>query len=450
MPTDINTEMTSPSATPGRLGVTHPSMPPIPPHPDPAHGLPAPVAPARRSSPGLWLMLVLLAVVLGIGIVVGILSRAHTEHTLEQTTERAAILSVDATHPTVTGTASEIALPGNTQAFNDTPIYARTSGYLKAWYVDIGAHVRKGQLMATIETPEIDQQLQVAQANAASAQADLNLANTTSQRYQNLLQQDSVSKQETDVAVSSAAAKLAALQAAQANVRRLEELQSFERVYAPFDGVVTARNTDIGSLIDAGGGSSQPRDLFRIAAIDQLRVFVPVPEIYAPALHDGSTATLTMDEYPGQAFTGTIARNSSAIDQTTRTLNVEVDVPNPQHKLLPGAYTFVHFKLPQAQQLLSVPANALLFRAQGTQVGLVMPNGRVHLQNISIAKDNGSTLQVASGLTANDTVILNPADSLAEGQQVRLAGSPQPGADKSAAPGSTQPNIQGQTPSGER
>ncbi len=384
--------------------------------PTPAH------MPARspRTSAGLWLLLLTLAVVLGVGIVIGILSRAHTEHTLEIDTHQAAVLSVSTVHPAVTGTTGEIALPGNTQAYNDTPIYARTSGYLKSWYTDIGAHVHKGELMAIIETPEIDQQLQVAQANVKSAQADLNLANTTSDRYQNLLKQDSVSRQETDVAVSGAAAKLAALQAAEANVRRLQELQSFERVYAPFDGIVTARNTDIGSLIDAGGGNSQPRDLFRIAAIDRLRVFVPVPELYAPAIHDGATATLTLDEYPGQAFTGIIARNSSAIDQNSRTLNVEIDVPNASHKLLPGAYTFVHFKLPQAQQLLSVPANALLFRAQGTQVGLVQ-KGHVHLQNVVIGRDNGSTLQIASGLSSSDNVILNPADSLAEGQPIRLA-----------------------------
>ncbi len=423
MPTDINTEMTTPAASPGRIGTA--------PVPDASHPLPLPTA--RRSSPGLWLMLIIVGLVLAIGILVGILSRKASENRLEQTTAHDAVLSVTTVHPSVVGTASEIALPGNTMAFNDTPIYARTSGYLKQWFTDIGAHVHKGQLMATIESPEIDQQLQEAQANVMSAQADLALANTTSERYQNLLKQDSVSKQETDVAVSGAAAKSAALQAADANVRRLKELQSFERVYAPFDGVVTARNTDIGDLIDAGGGTAQPRDLFRVGAIDRLRVFVPVPEIYAPAIHDGATATLTLDEYPGQPFTGTVARNSSSIDQNSRTLNVEVDVPNPQHRLLPGAYTFVHFKLPQAAQMLSLPANTLLFRAQGTQVGVVR-NGRVHLQNITIGTDNGSTLQISTGVTAADNVILNPADSLAEGQPVRLgdaagtgAGSPTAG-----------------------
>ena len=412
MPTDINEDLTVPSANAGRTGVDRTPPP---------GSVGGPMS--RRTPPGLWILLVILAILIVIGIIVGILSRKSAENRLEQTTAHDAILSVSTVHPSVSGSTGEISLPGNTEAFNDTPIYARTSGYLKAWYTDIGAKVRKGQLMAVIETPEIDQQLQVAEAQVKSAEADLALAQTTSQRYQNLLAQDSVSRQETDVAVSGAAAKLAALQAAQANLRRLQQLQSFERVYAPFSGVVTARNTDLGALIDAGSGSAQPRDLFRIASIDQLRVFVPVPEIYAPAIRTGETATLTLDEYPGQPFSGTVARNSSAIDQNTRTLNVEVDVPNPDHKLLPGAYAFVHFRLPQAHQLLSVPANALLFRAQGTQVGLVR-NGHVHLENITIGQDNGSTLQIATGVTAGDDVILNPADSLAEGQQVRLSGAP--------------------------
>lgn len=417
MAIDTNTEITTPALNRGEgIRTTHAS-----PHPDPAH---APAAP-HRSFLGVWIALAVVAIVLAVGITIGILSRASTERRLEQTTASDAVLSVNVTHPTVTGTAAEIALPGNTQAFNDTPIYARTNGYLKAFFVDIGQHVRKGQLMAIIETPEIDEQLQVSQANLKSAQADLNLATTTSNRYQNLLKEDSVSKQETDVAVSGAAARQAAVEAAQANVRRLQELQSFERVYAPFDGVVTARNTDIGALIDAGSGSAQPRDLFRISAIGRLRVFVPVPEVYAPAIEDGETAALTLDEYPGQPFEGHVERNSSSIDPNSRTLNVEVDVNNTSGKLLPGAYVFVHFKLPQARQMVSVPANALLFRAEGLRVGLVR-NGRVHLQPVTIGKDNGSTLQIATGLSGSDTVILNPADSLAEGQQVHVANPAQP------------------------
>jgi RND family efflux transporter MFP subunit len=378
---------------------------------------------------GIWTAVLILAVVLGVGIVIGILSRSHSEHKLAETTDQNAVLTVNTVRPSVTGISTEVALPGNTQAFNDTPIYARTNGYLKQWFTDIGAQVRKGQLMAIIETPEIDEQLQVSQANLKSAQADLALANTTSERYTNLLKQDSVSKQETDVAVSSAAARLAAVQAAEANVRRLQELQSFERVYAPFDGVVTARNTDIGALINAGS-TTQPHDLFRIASIDRIRVFVPVPEVYAPAIQNGAQAGLTLDEYPGQQFHGTVARNSSAIDPLSRTLNVEVDVDNANRRLLPGSYIFVHFKLPHGEQGLgqrvSVPASALLFRAEGLRAAVIR-NGHVHLQPVSIGKDNGSTVEIATGLTAADTVINNPADSIAEGQEVHVGGAPTAG-----------------------
>jgi len=237
------------------------------------------------------------------------------------------------------------------------------------------------------------------------------------------LKSDSVSKQETDVAVSGAAAKRAAVEAAEANVRRLQQLQSFEKVYAPFSGVVTERNTDIGALIDSGSptASNTAKELFRVAATDKLRVYVAVPETYAPAIRDGDTVALTLDEYPGQQFFGKIARNSNAIDQASRTLNTEVDVDNADGKLLPGAYVFAHFKIPEQVRLLSVPANALLFRAQGLQVALVR-DGRVHLQNVTIGKDNGSSLEIATGLTAADEVILDPSDSIAEGQSVRFAG----------------------------
>jgi RND family efflux transporter MFP subunit len=406
MAPNTDTDMTTPSATYTETAAS--------PHASEA------VSAAPRSSKGPWIALAIVAVLLVIAIIWGIAARSADERRLSQATHATSELTVAVTHPIVTGEAGEIALPGNTQAFNDTPIYARTNGYLKKFFVDIGQHVTQGQLIAVIETPEVDQQLQVAEADLKSAQADLSLADTTAQRYQNLLTQDSVSKQETDVAVSGAAAKRATVEAAEANVRRLQQLQSFERIYAPFSGVVTARNTDIGDLINAGSGSAQPKDLFRIAATGKLRVFVAVPEIYAPNIHDGDTAALTLDEYPGQQFTGRIARNSNTIDMASRTLNVEVDVDNAQRKLLPGAYVFVHFTLPRQQTQLSVPANALLFRSEGLRVAVVA-NGRVHLQPITIAKDNGATLEVASGLSASDQIILDPADSIAEGQSVRIA-----------------------------
>ena len=411
MPIESNTAMTDPATE--YTGTAVPRQPVAEETVEKQRDLPA----------GVWIGVVCVAILLAAAIVYGLMKRHSEEEHLADTTNANAIQTVSITHPSVTGTASEIALPGNTQAYNDTPIYSRTSGYLKQWFFDIGSHVQKGQLMAIIETPEVDQQLQVAEAELKSAQADLTLANTTSERYQSLLKSDSVSKQETDVAVGGAAAKRAAVDAAEASVRRLQQLQSFERVYAPFSGIVTVRNTDIGALIDAGSAAA-PKELFRIASINRLRVFVAVPETYAPAIRNGDTARLTLDEFPGQQFSGTIARNSSAIDPASRTLNVEVDFDNSAGKLLPGAYVFAHFKLPQEVRLLSVPANALLFRAEGLRVGVVR-DGRVHLQPITIGKDNGTSLEVASGLSADDAIILDPSDSLIEGQQVKIAGSGQ-------------------------
>ena len=413
--TDINTDMTTPSAE------YAPSEHPIPPHPDPAHALPEP----RRIPTGVRIAVILIAALVLAGIVYRLIGRAADERHLDNQTKLDAIPTVDVITPSVTGAGSEIALPGNTQAFDDTPIYARTSGYLKQWFVDIGQHVTKGELMATIETPELDEQLQVAQADLKSAQADLNLANTTSDRYQNLLKLNSVSQQETDVAVSGAAARRAAVEAAEATVRRLSQLQSFEKVYAPYSGIVTQRNTDIGDLINAGSSTSSntAKELFHIASVNQLRVFVAVPEVYAPDIHNGDTATLTLDEYPGQLFTGTVTRNSNSIDPSSRTLNVEVDVNNHNEKLLPGAYAFVHFKIPAQSREFSIPSDALLFRAQGLQVGIVR-DGHVHLQSITIGKDNGKSVEVATGLSPGDKVILSPSDSLAEGQPVNIATQP--------------------------
>jgi len=387
---------------------------------------PTSATPRRRLSNGVWIALALIVVALLVVIVLGILSRAADEHKLEHNTAEAAIPTVTVTHASVSRLAPEISLPGNTQAFVDTPIYSRTDGYLKSWYFDIGARVKKGQLMAVIETPELDQQLQVAEAQLKSSQANLNLANITSGRYQNLLTSNSVSKQETDQAVSDAAAKQAAVEASNANVRRLQQLQSFERVYAPFDGIVTARNTDIGALIQAGTsgggigiGAGGGHELFHLASINTIRVFVPVPESYAGAIKDGSHATLTLDEYPGRAFDGIITRNSNAIDPASRTLNVEVDVLNPQGLLLPGAYVFVHFKVPDHGETLTIPSNTLLFRSEGLRVGVVRDN-RVQLAPIVISHDGGAMVEISSGLSASDEIILDPSDSLGSGQRVHI------------------------------
>jgi RND family efflux transporter MFP subunit len=387
-------------------------------------GTPDPPTPPAGIPSGIRVTLVIIGLLILVGIGYRLLQHSTDSRKLERVTLTDATPTVRVIHPSSSGIGHSLDLPGNMQAFDDTPIYARTSGYLKKWFVDIGQHVARGQLMATIETPELDEQLMVARADLQSAQADLNLANTTSERYQNLLKSDSVSKQETDVAVSSAVAKRASVAAAQANVRRLEQLQSFEKIYAPYSGVVTVRNTDIGDLINAGSATanSTAKELFRIATVKKLRVFVAVPEIYAPDVPNGDTATLTLDEYPGQVFSGKVARNSSSIDPASRTLNVEVDIDNSDGKLLPGAYVFVHFKIPQQSRQLSIPANTLLFRSEGLQVGLVQ-NGHVHLQQVTIGKDDGKTVEIASGLNSNDQVILDPSDSLAEGQAVQIATS---------------------------
>ena len=333
--------------------------------------------------------------------------------------EAAAILTVNVIHPSAAPLSPEISLPGNAEAYIDTPIYARASGYLKHWYFDIGARVRKGQLMAQIESPEVDQQLQVAEADLKSAEANLNLANTTAARYLNLLKTNSVSRQETDQATGDAAAKKAAVDAAKANVRRLQQLQSFENVYAPFDGIVTVRNTDVGALIDAGSASA-PKELFHLAAIHRIRVYVPVPEAYADDIKNGSKATLTLGESVGKSFEGTIVRNSNMIDPASRTLNVEVDVDNPKGLLLPGSYVFVHFKVPERVASLTIPANTLLFRSEGLRVGVVR-NGRVTLVPITITHDTGEIVEISSSnLQPTDEVILDPSDSLTEGQQVHV------------------------------
>jgi len=379
---------------------------------------PVPNNPRRAFSKRAIAITAVLTACAALAIVTGLHSRLTAETRLRESAQASAIPYVDVVSPKASADADEIALPGSTSAFNDTPIYARTSGYVKHWYVDIGARVKKGQLLATIETPELDQQLQQARADLENAEANLQLATTTAARWQHLLETDSVSHQETDQAVSDLHSKQALVNSSKANVERLEQLQAFERVTAPFDGVVTARNTDIGALVQAGDNSG-PKELFHIAAIQTLRVYVAVPEIYAVLVKTGEQAKLKLDALPGETLTGTIVRNADAIDATSRTLNVEVDVDNPTGRLLPGAYAFVHLRVPPHPGSVTVPSNALLFRAEGLRVGVVR-NGHVELTPISIGQDYGSTVEVISGLSARDTVIVNPSDSLANGAAVQL------------------------------
>jgi RND family efflux transporter MFP subunit len=372
---------------------------------------------------GLTIGGIVVAILLAAAIFEGIQSRAKDRSRLDQATETAAIPTVFTTKPSGGSAAQEITLPGNTQAFTDTPIYARTSGYLRHWYADIGAHVRKGQLLADIETPELDQQLLQAQAELLSVKANMDLAQTTSVRWQGLLEKHAVSKQETDQVVSDYAAKQAAYASSQANVRRLQELQSYERVLAPFDGIITARNTDIGALIGTGSGST-PKELFHEAAVGKLLVYVAVPEVYADSIRDGQKVTITQDANPGQVIEGTISRNSNAIDQTSRTLNVQVSVDNASGQLKPGAYVFVHMKLPSTgAHTFTIPSNTLLFRAEGLRVGVVRDNV-VTLVPITIGHDFGGTVEVTSGLSPDDQIVLDPSDSLISGTKVQAKPAP--------------------------
>lgn len=371
------------------------------------------------------------ALALGVIIYAGIHERAMAASNLGTVTERAAITTVNVVEPKSGAALEEIVLPGNTQAFSDTPIYARTNGYLKRWYVDIGAHVKQGQLLAEIETPEIDQQLEQARADLQTAEANEQLAQITATRWQNLLKTDSVSKQETDQAVKDLSAKQATVESMTANVHRLEQLQSFERIYAPFSGVITARNTDIGALINAGAGG-MPQELFHMAAVNRLRIYVAVPEVDSEAAQNGAKAALSLDEYPGETFQGTIVRNSDAIDLNSRTLNVEVDIDNRDGRIRPGAYVFVHLKIPEkstgATASLTIPANTLLFRSEGLRVGVVRGD-RAELVPITIGRDYGSTVEVISGLKPTDQVIVNPSDSLTTGTPVRVI-APKAGSSK--------------------
>jgi RND family efflux transporter MFP subunit len=362
---------------------------------------------------------VLAFLLLGILIAIGIRTRVHAEQALATSTREDAVLTVAVTTPAQGAAAQEITLPANTQAFIDTPIYARTSGYLRKWYADIGTRVHTGELLAEIETPELDQQVKQAQSELATAQANQQIAQITSERWTKLLAKNAVSKQETDQAMSDFRARQSALSAAEANVMRLQQLQSFERIYAPFDGVITARNVDIGALIQAGDSNSPRGELFHMASTDKLRLFVPVPEVYANQVRTGSHITVTSDAIPDTRFTGTIVRNSDAIDVSSRTLNVEVDVINKEHKLLPGQYAFIHLPIPPSASSMTLPSGALLFRGEGLRVGVVR-DGRVRLVPVAVGHDYGAKVEITSGLASHDQVILNPPDSLADGERVNV------------------------------
>jgi RND family efflux transporter MFP subunit len=372
-------------------------------------------------------VIIVIVVLACVAVVVasGVIPRLRSRQALRRQTRLSAEPAVTVVRPERGNPAEEVVLPGNIQAFIDAPIYARTNGYLKKWYFDIGAHVKQGQLLADIETPEVDQQLQQARADLATNEADLKLAQITAERYVGLFKTDSVAKQDVDNAVQNAAAKAAVVKSAQANVRRLEQLVSFEKVYAPFDGVITARNTDIGQLIDSGSSGGTQRELFHMAAINKLRVFVNVPQVYSHAAKPGIKADLTLPEIPGRRFEGTLVRTADAIDPATRTLPVEVDVVNSTGLLFPGAYTEVHFKIRADKSTLIIPSESVVFRSEGVRVPVVVNGNRAALVPVVLGRDFGRTIEILSGLEADSLVISDPPDSLVDGEIVRVIGTKQ-------------------------
>ena len=346
---------------------------------------------------------------------------------LTATTRTLALQNVNVVHAELGSPVTELTVPGTVQAFSESPIYARTSGYVRAWNADIGAHVKKGQLLAVIEAPEVDQELSHARAVLAQAQANLELATVTAARYRELIKSNSVSQQEVDNNNQNLNSQTANVQAASADVGRLEQMQGFEKIYAPFDGVITARKTEVGDLINAGN-SGLGAELFRISNITTMRVYVNVPEVYSEPMASGVRASMEIASLPNRQFTGTVARTSHAIGMNSRTLLTEVDVPNPKGDLFPGAYAQVHFHLSLKAIPLVLPGNTILFQAQGPQVGVVNSQNRVELRKVTLGRDFGNRVEILSGIGRQDEVIANPPDYLVNGMSVAV--QPAPGGGK--------------------
>ena len=386
-----------------------------------AQEAPSPGNPAtqKRSRRG-WIAGVVVLLVFAGVLISGILERVHSSAALRVETTDMAVPTVSVVTPQRAAPLQEITLPGNVQPFTQSPIFARTNGYLKHWYFDIGAHVKKGELLAVIDSPEVDQQLQQARSNLLTAQANLELATITKDRYQGLKKTNAVSQQDVDNAVGTYNANKAIVEADQAVVEQYSALVSFEKVYAPFDGVITARNTDIGDLINAGSNAIVRTDLFHMAQPGVLRVYVNVPEEYSQATTPGLTADLTLAEFPGRMFTGKLVRTAEAISYTTRTLLAEVDVNNPTGQLLSGAYAEVHFKVPGHASTYILPVDTLLFRKEGLNVAIV-ENGKAKLVPVMPGRDFGNTIEIISGLQGNESVISSPPDSIVAGEKVQIA-----------------------------
>ena len=393
----------------------------------------------RQSRSGHSVIIAILVVIIVAGVIVmGVVPRLRAKDALKKETTDLAVPTVAVIHPKRGDPEQEIILPGNIQAFEDAPIFARTNGYLKKWYVDIGGHVKSGQLLADIDTPEVDQQLASARADLKTAQANLNLSKITEDRFEGLKNTDAVSKQDVDNAHGDFEAKRAIVASSEYNVKRLEETLAFNKIYAPFDGIITARNTDIGQLIDSGSGGAA-KEMFHMQSTRVLRVYINIPQQYSQAAKPGLTADLTLAEFPGRRFKGQLVRTAKAIDPASRTLLVEVDVNNTTGELFPGAYTGVHLKLPEGIPTFILPVNTLIFRSQGLQIATVA-DGKASLVRIVLGRDFGSEVEVVSGLTGQENVMVNPPDSLVEGEQVQMAqqNQQQPGNSQSAQPNGNQ------------
>jgi RND family efflux transporter MFP subunit len=395
-----------PSQTKQQISTQEPQSPPM-------EGL------QRQTGRGWLTALVIMAVFAGL-LISGILERMHASAALRTETVDMAVPTISVVSPQRAAPTQEIVLPGNVQPYVTAPIYSRTNGYLQAWYFDIGAQVKKGQLLAVIATPEVDQQLGQSRSNLSTAEANLRLAEITKDRYEGLLKTHAVAQQDVDNAVGTYNANKSIVEADQANVKQLEAMQSFEKIYAPFDGIITARNTDVGALVDSGSGGGVKTDLFHLSQVDRLRVYVNVPEEYSQATTSGLTAELTLAEFPGTTFTGKLVRTSQAINYETRTLLAEVDLTNPTGKLLSGSYAEVHFKVPGKISTYILPVDTLLFRKEGLRV-VIVKDSKAQLLAVTPGRDFGDTIEVISGLQGNESVIVSPPDSVVDGEKVQIA-----------------------------
>ena len=387
-----------------------------------------PPAPRKGGSGGRWMLLLVLAAALVIGALLWKRSGEHEK--LVAQTRDLAVQTVSVIHPGTGPSENEITLPGNVMAYNEASIFARTNGYLKSWSTDIGAQVKEGQVMAEIEAPDVDAQLLQSQATLAQAKSNLEIANLNFDRQKDLLAKKVASQQEFDQNRTNVDAMKAAVQADEASVQNLQVQKHFQQLIAPFTGIVTKRNTDVGALINSSNGG---QELFRVARTDILRVYVYVPEAYASYVQVGSKANLDFAEYPGQKFEGKVANIAGALDPGTRTLQTEIQVDNKDGKLFPGAFANVHLFLPLKKAPMTVPVNTVLFRKEGTQVGVVGADGIVHLTTVVIGQDYGTSLEITNGLKGSDDIVVNPSDSLADGAKVQVAPA-KPDAAK-AAPG---------------